>query len=288
MICASASTWYSASFHTLLADLGDPRECGALSRRLLEHYLDYSLDKHLLDTPLSAGGDTLQAIKEAIARLAQGEPIQYILGSAPFLGHHFLVTPDVLIPRPETEEMVARLCEENNLEGVRILDIGTGSGCIAIALKKSCQQVSVCALDSSSSALALAKKNSLSLGAAVDWLLLDFLQEELPPRQWDIIVSNPPYIPASHKSALPLQVAAHEPPLALFVPDSDPLLFYERIASKAIHHLSSTGKVYVEIHEDYATPTARCFAEKGFQKVSVCRDLQGKERWVVATHQESV
>lgn len=279
---ASARVWYERVYDLLLPWLKDPCECQAISRRLLAYYVEYDLNKHLLEEELTVDEKTFEAIKSALLRLKAHEPIQYILGEAPFLGHTLYVSPDVLIPRPETEEMINALLQENDLTHARVLDIGTGSGCIALAIKKAFPNATVDALDISERALAVAQKNGISLGVEITWHCLDFLKEGLPNKQWDVIVSNPPYIPEKEKASMSKHVVAHEPSLALFVPDHNPYLFYEKIAKEATTHLSDKGKVYLEFHHLSATDIKAVFRKHGFDHIRVSRDLQGKERWLVS------
>ena len=276
---APAQVWYARVYELLLPWLNDRCECQAITRRLLSHYLDYDLNKHVLSEVLTADERTLQALSEAVGRLQADEPIQYILGEAPFLSHTLQVNPDVLIPRPETEEMVSTILQDNDLQHARVLDICTGSGCIALAIKKAYPQAIVHALDCSDNALALAQRNSAALGADITWHHLDFLKEDLPNRSWELIVSNPPYVPASEHKQMAQRVVDYEPKVALFVPDDQKCLFYEKIASSAKAHLTQAGKVYVEFHAPLAHKVKAIFTQHGFS-VNIYHDLQGQQRWL--------
>ncbi len=279
---AAAPVWYATLAEALPPIISDGNERTAIARRLLVHYLGYDLTKHVAGTLLHADASARKGLQTAIQRLARNEPIQYILGYAPFLSYDFSVTPDVLIPRPETEEMVAAILADEALSGKRILDIGTGSGCIAISLKKACPQAEVAAVDISEKALAVAKKNATTLGATVSWYQLDFLSQDLPQAQWDVIVSNPPYIPQHEKRTMATHVTDYEPSLALFVPDEAPYLFYRRIAAVGHSHLGPKGKIYVEIHASHADSIHAIFRQMGYASVTLHRDLQGRQRWIVA------
>lgn len=279
---ASARVWYEQVYALLLPIIKEACECKAVTQRLLAHYIGYDLTQHVLESELTADEKRLRAINKALERLKQHEPIQYILESAPFLSDMLYVNPHVLIPRPETEEMVNAILQENDLRGARILDICTGSGCIAIALKKNGDTAVVEALDISQEALAVAKKNAAALHVQIDWYQLDFLREELPDKQWDMIVSNPPYIPFAEKASMSSQVVDHEPAIALFVPDEEPLRFYKRLARAAKAHLTREGKVYAEFHEKSGRGVKAIFEAQGFRTVRIYRDLQGKERWLSA------
>jgi release factor glutamine methyltransferase len=195
----------------------------------------------------------------------------------------------VLIPRPETEELVEWIIEDRKKEKhenqLSIADIGTGSGCIAIALKKKLSAAHITAIDVSKEALTTAKENAIDNDAKIDFIQLDFLDESSWKglQQFDIIVSNPPYIPVNEKEKLDKNVTLFEPHTALFVPDHSPLLFYEKIALFAKKHLKKDGKIYAETHEEFANATAHIFS-KQFQEVKLKQDLLGKNRMIKATH----
>lgn len=214
-------------------------------------------------------------------RLKTGEPIQYILGKAPFYGREFIVSPGTLIPRNETEELVHLIIKENRRPGLRILDIGTGSGCIPISLALEMDRAEVYAVDVSEEALAVADQNAADLGAEVAFSKCDILAEVPDVRELDILVSNPPYIPEQEKSQMHKNVLEFEPELALFVSDEDPLVFYREIALKGKLLLKAGGKLYFEINEKYGTEVAGLMQESGYSEVRVIKDLNGKERIVV-------
>jgi release factor glutamine methyltransferase len=218
----------------------------------------------------------------AIEELLQGKPIQYITGKAPFYGREFLVNSAVLIPRNETEELVHLIIQENQKEGLKILDIGTGSGCIPITLALEILGANVSALDVSETALEIASQNAELLKAKVQFLLCNILEDDIPVPDLDIIVSNPPYVRNSEKMRMHQNVLDHEPHLALFVYDEDPLLFYRLIAEKARKVLKPGGKLYVEINEAFGNETKILLEEKGFSSVAIINDLNGKERIVSA------
>jgi release factor glutamine methyltransferase len=228
-----------------------------------------------------------EELDAALHSLLQHMPVQHITGQAWFYNLNFAVNKHVLIPRPETEELVQWIINEHaaQKEHFSILDIGSGSGCIAVALKKNLSQASVTSLDMSKDALAVAKQNAIANNTAVDFLQLDFLNtgewQRLPV--FDIIVSNPPYIPLQEKEKLDRNVTAYEPHHALFVPDNNLLVFYTAIAAFAAAHLKTQGKIYVEVHEDYAKETAAVFATH-FSQVIIKKDINGKERMVMAAN----
>lgn len=226
----------------------------------------------------------------ALQQLLQHTPVQYVLAEAWFYKMLFKVNDQVLIPRPETEELVNWVLDGYKKEAtfpasVSILDIGTGSGCIAVALKKNLPAATVTAIDFSAGALAIAKENALTNKVEINFFQLDFLNEQL----WgtlpcfDMIVSNPPYIPISEKEQLDENVIAYEPHSALFVPDNKPLLFYEKIALFGKSNLKTGGSIYVEVHENYARQTAELFAGYKYD-VETKKDIFEKERMLKLIH----
>jgi release factor glutamine methyltransferase len=217
---------------------------------------------------------------EAFESLLKGKPIQYVLGKAPFYGREFVVSPAVLIPRNETEELVHLIIKENQKPGLGILDIGTGSGCIPISLALEMNAPTVFALDISDEALEIAMLNAEKLNTKVEFRCLDILKDDLPFEDLDIIVSNPPYVRHSEKDLMHTNVLAHEPHLALFVYDDDPLIFYRTIAQKANTALKSGGKLYFEINEAFGKETKNLMEDLGFVEVKIFEDLNGKERMI--------
>lgn len=262
-----------------LTEIYSEQEAGSLAFWLLEEYLgktrmDILKDESLTSIPL--------ALEEAFEQVLKGKPIQYVLGHAPFYGREFLVSPSVLIPRNETEELVHLIIKENRDQSLRILDIGTGSGCIPISLALEIPKADVFALDVSPEALEVAEANAKKLGAKVEFFLCDILREEIPVGKLDIIVSNPPYVRHTEKSQMHANVLDHEPHLALFVYDEDPLLFYRTIAEKAKKALRAGGKLYFEINEAFGKETAKLLHDLGYTNVRIVSDLNGKERMVTA------
>ncbi|WP_194975403.1 peptide chain release factor N(5)-glutamine methyltransferase [Aquiflexum lacus] len=220
--------------------------------------------------------------QNAFKELLEGKPIQYIIGKAPFYGREYLVNSSVLIPRNETEELVHLIIKENKNSGMRILDIGTGSGCIPITLALEIKGTDVFGLDISEEALTVASQNASLLGANVVFRKSDILTEEIPFKNLDIIVSNPPYVKISEKELMHGNVLKHEPHLALFVHDDDPLLFYKHIAHKAKIALKPKGRIYFEINEALGRETVNLLKETEYTEVSLIEDLNGKNRMVSA------
>jgi release factor glutamine methyltransferase len=213
-------------------------------------------------------------------RLLTGEPIQYILGEAPFYGRNFLVTRDTLIPRNETEELVHRILKENPKPRLRVLDLGTGTGCIPITLALELKDPEVYALDVSVQALEVARKNALNLGASVQFLEGDLLEPAPNFALFDVLVSNPPYVPLRDQEEMHANVLNFEPHLALFVPNEDPLLFYRAIGSWGQQLLKTGGKLYLEIYENLAEELVQLLRSQGYLQVQVHQDLNGKHRMI--------
>ncbi|MGN6249826.1 MAG: peptide chain release factor N(5)-glutamine methyltransferase [Ginsengibacter sp.] len=227
-------------------------------------------------------------LKKSLSDLLQHKPVQYVLNEAFFYKRKFFVNENVLIPRPETEELVEWVLKDlkektSGSEATKILDIGTGSGSIAISLKKELNNCQVSALDTSEEALEVARKNAKDLNAEINFSLVNFLNETEWDQleKFDLIVSNPPYIPKSEKDSLAKNVSENEPSIALFVEDEDPLIFYKKIAAFGKDHLNVQGKIYVEVHEEYAGKVQEFFEKAGFTS-QIKKDIYGKERMAKA------
>lgn len=217
-------------------------------------------------------------LNKIFGRLMEGEPVQYVLGRAEFCGRWFSVRPGVLIPRPETEELCAWITADSKASASpKVLDIGTGSGCIAITLQLDMPESKVTAWDISADALDVARENAQQLGANVNFVKLDALNAK-PEGEWDVIVSNPPYICEKEKKDMAVNVLEHEPHTALFVPDADPLLFYRAITRLAVQTLSKGGQLYFEINPIYADDTCRMMRAEGMTAVELRSDMYGKQR----------
>jgi release factor glutamine methyltransferase len=222
-------------------------------------------------------------VKEYTNRLVNHEPIQYVLNQSWFCGYRFYVDRNVLIPRPETEELVEWIISSCKfpVDELKILDIGTGSGCIAVSLKRRIRKAEVWACDISTGALDVAKKNAEALGTSVNLLQLDFLDkkqwEQLPA--FNIIVSNPPYVPVNDQATMQKNVLDHEPHAALFVPDTDPLIFYSAIAEFGKEHLNRPGNIFCEIHENLGKSAMDIFTAQGYS-ATLKKDMQQKDRMI--------
>ncbi len=224
-------------------------------------------------------------LQQWLPRLLQHEPVQYVLQEAWFCGLKFYVDENVLIPRPETEELIEWVVSDCKfpIDKLSILDIGSGSGCIPIALKRRLGKATVLSCDISNGALQVAKKNSALLGADVHFMELDFLNEKQTEQLavFDIIISNPPYIPEKDKADMHPNVLNYEPATALFVPDNDALIFYKAIAAFGKNHLTQNGIIYAEIHEGLGEATTILFQSNGY-RTELKKDMQGKERMIKA------
>lgn len=224
--------------------------------------------------------ETNVQIESILERLKRYEPIQYIFGQTEFFGLPFSVNSDTLIPRPETEELVELIINENNKSGLKILDIGTGSGAIAIALAKHLNKADVFAWDFSQGALDMAQHNAERNNAQVEFNKVDVLDDYPKDIKYDIIVSNPPYVLESEKNVIEQNVLAYEPHSALFVPDANALLFYNRIADIALDALRPGGKLYFEINQVKGDETMEVLRKKGFKEVVLFKDLSKNDRMV--------
>jgi release factor glutamine methyltransferase len=261
-------------------------EAAAMADLVIENISGRRRTEIILAKEPEMSGEQIKKLDEIINRLLTGEPVQYVLNEAWFCGFRFYVNNKVLIPRPETEELVEWIISDCRfpVDQLRILDIGTGSGCIAVSLKRRIRKAEVWACDNSADALTIARRNSDTLGAVVDFIQLDFLnpvEREQLPHRFDVIVSNPPYIPIKDKDSLPANVKDHEPVSALFVPDNDPLLFYRHIAVFGKMHLNEAGKIYVEINEEHGEGCLNLFRSEHYD-CELRRDMQGKERMIIA------
>lgn len=265
------------SYRDQLLPLYSKQEAESLVFWLLEHFLKMKRMDVLNDVPIEAVPAEMEM---ALKKLLRGMPIQYILGKAPFYGREFKVGPEVLIPRNETEELVHLIIKENPQSGLRILDVGTGSGCIPITLALEMENATLFGLDISEKALELAYENAKSLEAEVSFFRCNILQEEIPIKDLDILVSNPPYVRDSEQSQMHQNVLQFEPHLALFVADDNPLIFYRSIAEKGRNALKPGGKLYFEINEAFGQETKKLMEDLGYSEIRILEDLNGRNRMV--------
>ena len=261
--------------------MADPQEVQAMIRVICEDVFNYDPVDVALRQESELPEFAQQRITDLITRLRRHEPLQYVVGSARFHGHKFTVTPAVLIPRPETEQLVDLIVDENTASDLRVLDMGTGSGCIAISLARALRFAQVDALDVSRDALAVARENAAALKAKVRFFESDMLLPQ-PAATYDIIVSNPPYVTWSERESMEANVKDYEPSQALFVPDNDPLLFYKSIAPYAMQSLDKGGRLYLEINRRFGAEVERLLEENGFDEVRVISDSYGNVRFAAA------
>lgn len=272
---------YTAS---LLKDTFPSEEIQALQKLVFEKKLGLPLHKIYLNPNDPIDSENAKIIVDIVSKLKLQKPIQYILGETDFFGLNFKVNPNVLIPRPETEELVDWVIKSSTLKQPSILDVGTGSGCIAISLAANIKAASVTAIDISNEALEVAKGNATINNTIIDFFMVDFLDSsiKIPNAPFDIIVSNPPYVRDLEKELMKVNVLDHEPHLALFVNNSHPLIFYKAIAERAGELLRLNGRVYCEINEALGFETAELFKDFGFSEVEIRKDLNGKDRMIRA------
>lgn len=260
-------------------------ETSYMAHEVLTHITGFDKLQRLTRKEQPLSEEQTNQYTNLLAQLLTGKPLQYVLGHCWFMGSQYMVNNHVLIPRPETEELVQLIVKEwKNQPDNHILDIGSGSGCIPISLKQQLPKSTIDSCDVSKEALFVAQHNATTLHIDVNFLELDFLDEKkraaLP--QYDIIVSNPPYIPYEYKTQMDSNVKDFEPEVALFVPNDDPLLFYKAIAHFGQEHLKTNGAIYCELHADHAIDTEQMFLAQGYQQVDVIKDMHGNLRMLKA------
>ncbi len=273
---------FTASLAAALQPLYPRLEAEAIAVLVVEQLLDMDALQRMMDAQQPVPAAALAAAEPLLARLLAHEPVQYVLGSAFFADMQLEVTSDTLIPRPETEELVQLIVREQaSHRGRRVLDVGTGSGCLALALARALPAPQVTAVDISARALAVARRNAARYAPEVTFEELDILRglpTGIAPGTLGVLVSNPPYVRDSERAEMRENVLAWEPATALFVPDDDPLLFYRRLAAVGTALLQPGGMAYLEINEALGPETAALFTQHGFADVQVLDDLFGKPR----------
>lgn len=273
-----------AHIHNSLQSLYPKSEINSFYFILLEHYGNYTTAEVLANVSTQLTDNITKAIQQAITELQTAKPIQYILGETEFFSNRFFVDENVLIPRPETEELVDWVLQTypDKTYPLHILDVGTGSGCIAISLAKALPEAQVTAIDVSPKAIAVAQRNAERNGIKVQFLQRDILQTKTLPEKYDIIISNPPYVRELEKNEMHSNVLNYEPHLALFVPDDRPLLFYEQIATLAQQYLKPKGRLFFEINQYLAAEMQVMLAQKNFTEITLRQDLSGNDRMLCA------
>jgi len=266
----------------------DEREAGNIADWVMENITGWKKIDRVMNKAALLSEHQSSLLGKYTEQLLSHKPVQYVLHESFFYGMKLYVDENVLIPRPETEELVQWILTDQKVNSIinspLILDIGTGSGCIGIAIKKNLAIGHVHACDTSERALAVAQKNAIDQKTVIEFHQLNFLSE----KEWDalsgfdIIASNPPYIPLKDKAEMSRVVLENEPHIALFVENENPFLFYESIAKFALRHLSKQGTIYVEIHESLGREVQEIFSGKGFSRITIKKDMQGKDRMVKA------
>jgi len=260
------------------------QESAAIAHRILDLIFEINKLDFLLNKSVKLPNDW----NESILRLQSGEPFQYVFGKEYFRNLPIGLNKSTLIPRPETEELVDLVLHDikKRTKSVRILDIGTGSGCIPLAIKKEFEEAEVVGWDVAESALQQAKVNAEHLQLLVQFQQQDLFEWEQNLEKWDVIISNPPYVLESEKQEIMPHVLNHEPALALFVPDEDPLLFYKIIAEMAKNRLNDGGSLFFEINQAFGKEVQEMLENKGFKYVEVMKDFRGKDRMVVGMREK--
>jgi release factor glutamine methyltransferase len=279
------------SFQNALETLYDAQETGSITLMVLEELTGMSRARIKAFPEDDVPADAIEKLIAILEELKTGKPVQYILGTTEFYGLNFLVNPAVLIPRPETEELVEWVLQSGkskveSQKSLSILDIGTGSGCIAISLKRNLLGAKVTAIDISTDALQTAKQNAVINEVEVEFIEADILQSQKlkvnGQKKIDIIVSNPPYVTLVDKLQMHQNVTGFEPHTALFVPEHDPLIFYKAIAGFAAEQLEDNGLLFFEINENYGKETVELLIDKGFINIELRQDMSGRDRMIKA------
>lgn len=269
-----------------LAELYEPEEVLSFFYILSEKFLELRRVDIALTLDTVINGQTLSRFTNAISQLKKHDPIQYIVGDTEFYGLPFKVNQNVLIPRPETEELVDWIIKDYQSKGegqkIKVLDIGTGSGCIAISLAKNLPEIDMYAIDVSEEALEVAKENAKCNNVEVKFIQTDILQLDTLENSFDIIVSNPPYVRELEKQEIQPNVLENEPHLALFVSDQNPLIFYRKITTLAKNSLTTKGLLYFEINQYLGIETKNMMEDYGFESVDLRKDLYNNDRMIRA------
>jgi release factor glutamine methyltransferase len=276
---------FRSALKNTLQDFYSNSELDQLAKSLLMSRMKLDSTSYLLASESQLSDEVLEQLRSDIHRLSMHEPLQYVLGNTSFYGLEIQCNPAALIPRPETEELVDWVLREVQLPSCALIDLGTGTGCIPLAMKAKRPSWQVSAIDVSQDALALARSNALRLALDVHFEATDLLKDfsDLAIKdKFNVVISNPPYIPNADAMSMLPNVLNHEPHLALFVPDTDPLLFYHRIVAFCEQYLEMDGYVFVEIHEELSEETIQLFDRAGFANIELRKDLQGKSRMIKA------
>ena len=273
----------SGEFNTALSEIYDGNEIEAIFLAAIGHVLGYARTDYILRKTEELKPESEVRLIQILQELSKGRPLQYILEQTVFFGLPIKVNESVLIPRPETEELVdwilTNIADQDRENQINILDVGTGSGCIALSLKKHLPNSTVSALDISEKALLVANQNSIANLLDIETIHAD-IRTYTTQTKFDVIVSNPPYIALKEKETMLENVLAHEPHLALFVADHEPLVFYKAIARFALTNLREHGLLFFEINENYGKQTVDMLTSNGFKTIELRQDMQGKDRMI--------
>ncbi|MCM1368911.1 MAG: peptide chain release factor N(5)-glutamine methyltransferase [Candidatus Amulumruptor caecigallinarius] len=278
--------WTAGDMERALREALSPRygsgEAGAMTRLIFYHLKGWTNTAMIVNSDKMLSDYILHKLKDILEHLLKGEPLQYVLGEARFYGMDLLVNRSVLIPRHETEELVDMIVADNQRRDLRVLDVGTGSGAIAIALSRNLPFSEVTALDVSEKSLEVARENARRLHANIRFLHEDVFRYVPQKDAFDIVVSNPPYVTESEKAGMDSNVLDYEPEIALFVPDDNPLLYYSRIADVAADALTAGGRIYFEINPLFAAAVRELLERAGFSDVNLSKDISGRLRFAQA------
>jgi len=275
----SSKALYVQIVNELIPGYGE-EEARQLSKILLHTQLNIPFEKILIDEAIDLDEKSLKDLDQKVGLLKNYEPIQYVLGVAHFYGRDFYVDKNVLIPRQETEELVKEILIDNMRKGMHILDIGSGSGCIGLTLGLELNDAQITLLDVDKNALDVSMKNASQYQLDITCLYEDVLKLDTLPGEYDIIVSNPPYVTEKEKLLMHANVLNHEPEKALFVRDDDPLIFFQKIIELSKASLNPKGRLYFEINENYGMEMIRLCERSGCSSVKLIQDLNGKDRFI--------
>lgn len=282
-------TEYRIYFTESLVNIYPKTEITSFLYLLIEEYLGLQRIEFVMQPNFIIQKEKLNLLNEALNKLQKEEPIQYIIGHTEFFGLTFIVNKNTLIPRPETEELVAWVVDEikhrelKQIKDISVLDIGTGSGCIPISIAKRCKNTTITAIDISKKALQVAKKNAENNSVKIKCIASDILNTTSLEKRYDIIISNPPYVRNSEKKEIENNVLQNEPHIALFVKDSNPLIFYDKIATLSKQHLTKEGLLFFEINQYLGEETKQMLHKKGFKNIEIRKDIFRNNRMIKAS-----
>lgn len=282
-------TEYRTYFTESLVTIYPKTEITSFLYLLIEEYLGLQRIEFVMQPNFIIEKEKLNLLNEALNKLQKEEPIQYIIGHTEFFGLTFIVNKNTLIPRPETEELVAWVVDEikhrelKQIKDISVLDIGTGSGCIPISIAKRCKNTTITAIDISKKALRVAEKNAENNSVKIECIASDILNTTSLEKRYDIIISNPPYVRNSEKKEIENNVLQNEPHIALFVEDSNPLIFYDKIATLSKQHLTKEGLLFFEINQYLGEETKQMLHKKGFKNIEIRKDIFRNNRMIKAS-----